>query len=513
MTAIARPGVFVNQNLTPLVDSGPGIPGEGVAAFAAAYNTGPTAPVLVQSWSEFTSLFGAFADSGGSLLHHSVYQFFAHQGPACYVARVPNTDAVAASLGLLDTNSPADTVMTVHALSPGAWGNKVYVEVAAAGISGRFNLNVYKGGTSTANRVETYVSASVNPADSRYIATMVNSPVAGSNYISVAVSLPSNTYVGGVNDPAVLSPTPLASGSDGTIAPSLATTVPAAFDQLQDQVLYLNLPGWTTASDLNAILSWADGRGDVMLVIDGPAPNPPETSAQVATNYINLVSTGGSPIAADANAAVYAPWLLVLDPSSTVPGATRYVPPGGAALALWDQASTTYGIQQAPAGTWAKLSVVDVEARFTATDLNNLNTYNVNAIKLVPGAGFCIFGTRTLAQGFPDRYVNVQRTLIKLTHDMQNILSAYLFDDNDPDLWAAITTALTTYLTQQMQLGTLAGSTPDSAFTVTCDSSNNTAASAQSGYVNATVGVALQSPAEFIVIDLQQLAGSATSGS
>lgn len=510
MSAVLRPGVFVNQTLTPLANSTPGIPGEGIAAFAAAYNTGPTLPVLCSSWAQFTNLFGTFAVSGGSLLHHSVYQFFANGGPACYVCRVANTDAVSAHLGLLDNNSPADTVMTVTAASPGAWGNTVYVEVVATGVTGRFNLNVYLGSTTTP--VEQYVSASVNPADSRYIATMVNSPVAGSNYITVAVTLPSNTYVSGVNDPVPISATPLASGADGSSGPTMATAVPAAYDTLQQQVLYVNLPGVTAAATINPIITWADGRGDVMVVIDGPAPNPPETSAQVATNYIDMV-TGGSPIANDPNAVIYAPWLLVLDPSSTVPGATRYVPPGGAVLAQWNAASTNVGIQQAPAGTAYNLAVVDLETHFTGTDLNSLTTNQINAIKLVQGAGFCIWGARTLSFGLPNRYVSVQRTLIQLTHDFENILSFALFEPNDSDLWAAITTALTTYLTQQMQLGVLAGSTADSAFTVTCDSSNNTPASAQAGLVNATVAVALLSPAEFIVIDLQQLTASASTGS
>jgi hypothetical protein len=512
MTAIARPGVFVNQNLTPLAASNIGIPGEGVAAFAAAYNIGPTSPVLVQSWKQFTDLFGTFAVSGGSLLHHSVYQYFAHDGPACFVVRVPNTDAASAHLGLLDTNSGPDTVMTVTAASPGAWGNTVYVEVVATGVTGRFNLNVYNGGSSTAFLAEQYISASVNPADSRYIGTMVNSPISGSNYITVTVSLPSNTYVPGVNDPAPLAATPLASGADGSVAPTLGSALPVAFDQLQQQVLYVNLPGVTSNSTLNSLLTWADGRGDVMLVVDGPAPNLPETSAQVVTNYTNMTS-GGSAISADPNATLYAPWLLVLDPSSSVPGATRYVPPGGAVLAMWAEATTAFGVQQAPAGTWAKLNVVDIEAHFTGTDLNNLETANINPVKLVPGSGFCIFGVRTLSHGYPNQYVNVQRTLIQLTHDMENLLAPFMFAPNDPNLWLEISTALNGYLTLQMQLGVLAGSTNDTAFSVVCDSSNNTATTAQAGMVNATVAVALLSPAEFIVIDLQQLASSSSTGS
>jgi uncharacterized protein len=65
----------------------------------------------------------------------------------------------------------------------------------------------------------------------------------------------------------------------------------------------------------------------------------------------------------------------------------------------------------------------------------------------------------------------------------------------------------------QMQSGVLAGTTPAAAFSVTCDGTNNTTTSAQSGYVYATVGVALSSPAEFLVINLNVLSGSASVSS
>jgi phage tail sheath protein FI len=61
-----------------------------------------------------------------------------------------------------------------------------------------------------------------------------------------------------------------------------------------------------------------------------------------------------------------------------------------------------------------------------------------------------------------------------------------------------------------MQTGVLAGSTPDQSFFVVCDSTNNTPASVANGAVNISVGVALQTPAEFIVIQIGQSSGGAT---
>jgi phage tail sheath protein FI len=57
----------------------------------------------------------------------------------------------------------------------------------------------------------------------------------------------------------------------------------------------------------------------------------------------------------------------------------------------------------------------------------------------------------------------------------------------------------------------LAGTTPDQAYFVTCDSSNNTAASVANGVVNISVGVAVQTPAEFIVIEIGQYSGGSSA--
>jgi hypothetical protein len=59
-----------------------------------------------------------------------------------------------------------------------------------------------------------------------------------------------------------------------------------------------------------------------------------------------------------------------------------------------------------------------------------------------------------------------------------------------------------------------ASTNPTTAYTVTCNSSNNSQASAQSGIVNISIAVALGSPVEIIVINISQLTqGAITSNS
>lgn len=504
------PGVFVSTTLTPLATSGTGIPGEAIPAFALPYNRGPVAPTLVTSWPQFTKLYGNFNVANGSYLHYAVYQFFNNGGSACYVCRLPNTDAAYSSVSLDGVGSDSSTaILTVKAISPGVWGNQLYLTVNTTGVSGRVTVQVYSGGNTSSNIVETWFDLSMNPADARNLAAVINSPISGSAYISVTESLGAGGYVAGTTDLAVVTtPTALTSGADGSTAPTVATAVPTAYNQIQNQILDLNVPGWTTASDINALTAWAASRGDVFIVIDGPVPSFPETSAQVAQNYVNLVT---SAITATTYGAIYGPWLQIPDPASAVPGATKWVPPGGAVLGCWSTNDAANGVQKTPAGITAKVKALSLEANFTSTDLTTLQSSLINPIKNVPGVGPCVFGGLTLSPGYPNQFIAIERTLQMLVHDLTYLCQFAIFEPNDANLWAQITAVLSNYLTQQMQANVLAGSTPATSFSVLCNSSNNTVSNAQTGVVNVQVAVALASPAEFIVINLSQFQGTTTA--
>jgi uncharacterized protein len=225
---------------------------------------------------------------------------------------------------------------------------------------------------------------------------------------------------------------------------------------------------------------------------------------------VNLIS-GGASIATSSYLAIYGPYLLIQDPSSTSLGATRYVAPGGSVLGAMCTTDNLVGVQQAPAGTqFGRVACVGLEVQFMPSDLDTMSQNNINAIKQVPGNGFCIFGARTQLQGYPDMYVPVRRVLMKIEHDCLELIQPYLFAPNGPDLWSAISTVLNNYLNAQTIAGLFSTTDVSQAFVVTCDSTNNSNASAQSGIVNVLVAVALGSPAEFIVINIQQVNGATT---
>jgi phage tail sheath protein FI len=150
----------------------------------------------------------------------------------------------------------------------------------------------------------------------------------------------------------------------------------------------------------------------------------------------------------------------------------------------------------------------------TAADLDGLNTglsgatngYPINAIRNIPGAGIVVMGARNLTKETgTNRYIGPRRSLIYIKKQMETITQFALFENNNETLWARLTTALSVFLNDYRNQGGLKGDIPDEAYYIKCDSENNTAASIANGLVNIEIGVSLERPAEFVVINLSQM--------
>ncbi len=137
---------------------------------------------------------------------------------------------------------------------------------------------------------------------------------------------------------------------------------------------------------------------------------------------------------------------------------------------------------------------------------SSLNSgYNpINVIRRVNTIGPCIMGGRTLDQRQSDRYVGIRRSLSFVRSSLQSLLEYALFEPNGPDLWADVTARLENFLGLYYQRGALRGAREPEAFYVTCDATNNPPSSVAAGELHVTVGVAVEYPAEFVIIDLVQ---------
>lgn len=244
-------------------------------------------------------------------------------------------------------------------------------------------------------------------------------------------------------------------------------------------------------------------------------------TAVLSSATASVTGTWNTGTASGANAAIYYPWLAIPDTSKSVPGVTKNVAPGGAILGVYQDTDASRGVFKSPAGYAATINVaVDLEydaagkpRRLTNEQLDTLNTatYPVNPVRVAPGAGIVVMGARTLNNVSPNRYINMRRSMIYIKKQIELRSQFAVFENNDEYLWRQLRSSLSNFLNMYWQQGGLRGTTPEQAFYVKCDGTTTGDSDIANGQVNIQVGVALEYPAEFVVINIGQLTGSATA--
>jgi len=494
MAAYLRPGVYVQETLNPVAPV-VGTNATSVAAFIGSSDRGPVTPTLVTSWSEYTNTYGSWGTNNTLAL--SVFLYFANGGNSAYIKRVVAGSPALATRTLKDrAGSPADTLQ-LDAANVGAWGNNINVTVQdSPGVTGYFDLTVYYGGTTAANKVESFPNINMSTIDARYAVNVINSQ---SKYL---VATDKNSEATGVTrNPSIVTNQSLASGGNGTF-PTAANIADgaSAFDTVASSLI-LNAPGVTTAAAINVLLAYADARTDVFVVID-PINDTVANQLTLAASY-TPTSRG----------AVYYPAITINDPTNATPGTViAAANPGGAVVGKYAATDKSRGVFKAPAGIGVRIAGAVSVPSLTNANLDALNSAAapVNAIKFVPGSGIVIMGARTLKPGYADMYIPVRRSLIYLEKALVDLTTFAVFEPNDTVLYRRITAIVTSFLTRFWSEGGLRGISPDQAFFVLCDTTNNKIGTVEAGQVNIQVGVALQRPAEFVVINIGQFDGGAT---
>jgi phage tail sheath protein FI len=107
-------------------------------------------------------------------------------------------------------------------------------------------------------------------------------------------------------------------------------------------------------------------------------------------------------------------------------------------------------------------------------------------------------------------YVNVRRLLIFIETSLAANLAWAAFEPNAPPLWAAVTRNVEAFLQTLFLQGDFAGARPEQAYFVTCGPQTMTEQDLADGVLNVLVGVAPVFPAEFIILRISQLTGSAS---
>lgn len=504
-----RPGVYVTETLasTPVQSVGATT---AAGAVLGVFAQGPAEATLVRSSYEFTNIFGGYNASYPAVT--AVRQFFANGGTELVVKRVLGSGAAAASATMPATSG---NLATVTAKYKGSFGTNLSVQVSANSNS-TYTLAVFKestnGATTTVSQVETYTNIVFNdPLASNYVTTVVNNASA-----NIVISAVDNTKTPSTTEVSL-------TGSDLDGAAVAASDYDSALpDDGTSDLLTFERP----------LVIFPAGVYEKFL-IDGETEEDAEDAfALVAATIVNwakstngfaVIDTVPSLSVADAltfaaalpetsQAAVYYPNYFISDPISASPQATRKIGPAAAVAGNYMTTDAARGPFKAPAGIGSKVyGAVSLERAFTSKDLDDLNSGDspVNAIRNLPGAGVVVMGARTLLQdGTGNRYVNIRRSLIHIENEISRLTQFAVFANNNYKLWAQLNSTIGVFLNQYYNQGGLRGNSPEQAYYVKVDSENNQLADVQNGVVNIEVGVALEYPAEFIVLNIAQITGA-----
>ena len=416
--------------------------------------------------------------------------------------------------------------LTIAAANPGAWGNalraRIDYDVRDKSDTTLFNLAVKN---TKSGQIEIHRNVSVVAASPRRVDKVL---AAESSLVRTSGALPASRPGANKPDPDGTVP---AGGDpfDGTNSTAVAVgdkasdgkTLAAAdftpqngetdkhgiFGLLQTDLFnLLCLPPFEIDGDMDggviAAAATLCEKRRAMLLVDSPSGW--HTTAQAVAGIAAGVGTTSK------NAAIYFPRLIeqnLLRENQLEP----FVP-CGAVAGIMARTDATRGVWKAPAGLDATLAgVPSLSVLLTDAENGQLNPLGVNCLRALPPGARVVWGARTL-QG-DDRlasewkYVPVRRLALYLEESLYRGTQWVVFEPNDEPLWAQIRLNLGAFMHSLFRQGAFQGTTPRDAYFVKCDKETTTQNDIDRGVVNIVVGFAPLKPAEFVVIQIQQMAG------
>jgi phage tail sheath protein FI len=298
-----------------------------------------------------------------------------------------------------------------------------------------------------------------------------------------------------------------------------------------DDVAIVAAPGFTDAASQEALLSHCERLKTRVAILDPPVdvtdllrlrnfdaavpPPPPKKSPGGGDDGDNAAHPVAAPPADRAfvrksdYGAAYFPWLLVPD-WGTKGHPEVPVPPSGHLAGVWARTDATRGVHKAPANEPIR-GVINLSYRVVDAEQDTLNAIGINCIRTFSTEGIKVWGARTLFSDPEWKYLSVRRLFIMIEESIRIGTRWVVFEPNDRTLWKSICRDVSAFLTNLWRSGALMGRTPAEAFFVKCDEETNPQEVIDAGQVVIMVGIAPVKPAEFVVFNISQADGAATS--
>lgn len=529
-TTYSYPGVYVEE-IPSGVRTITGVSTSNTA-FVDFFARGPmNEAVRVNSFGDFERNFGGLDER--SEASFAIQQYYKNGGQVAWVVRVASGTFAPAGIVLQGGSLPQDA-LRLEAASPGVWGNnlQVGVDYLTSDPATLFNLVVREvrvvNGRDTVVDSEVHRNLSMDADHVRFVMNVVNENSRLVRVTEAGLGDRPDETAADVTSPAVVSDASAAGFEDfGALPDDLPgpSTIAAsdgnpptsneliegleALDGIAPEVFNLlclpataNLPPEGQVSVISEAEAFCLARR-AFYIVDIPAD---VDTVSDMTDWLTDAEAGGL---RSRNAAVYFPRLLI--PNRLKEDRLRDVGASGTLAGLYARTDASRGVWKAPAGTEATLVGASLVTRITDAENGQLNPRGVNALRTFPIYGGVAWGARTLdgadQQASEWKYIPVRRLALYLEESLFQGLKWVVFEPNDEPLWGQIRLNVGAFMQNLFRQGAFQGKTPREAYLVKCDSETTTQYDIDRGIVNIVVGFAPLKPAEFVIIQIQQLAG------
>jgi phage tail sheath protein FI len=171
----------------------------------------------------------------------------------------------------------------------------------------------------------------------------------------------------------------------------------------------------------------------------------------------------------------------------------------GAVVGMYIYVWTRFGFSTPPAGTEYPLNGVSSTLIDITKSLHDvLNPKNINVIRYFRNSGWCLYGSRMLDGTF----VNTKVVLNVISASMASAVQRLVFANIDSQgmLFIRARELAESVLYRVWTSGGLAGNSPQDAYAVICDSTNNTPSNLQSGRLVIDIYQAPSSTVEVVLV-------------
>lgn len=463
------PGIYVEE-----VPSGPRVisgASTSLLGLVGKFPRGDDKPIFVGSYQEFERVFGLpdynfyGADEMVKASAYGVKLYFENGGSGAWVLRANAGGSVA---------SANNFNWAVVATSAGSWGNKLKVTLRKIS-AGNFDVIVYYNNVVVERFVGVNFSDRGNPrfAESFVVSDYIKF-VAMSGFVEPEDVDNEVEFV-------------LAGGSDGELV--FNESVLRKFDVVDD-ILILIVPMYDgeayNPNMLAHLKSYLENNKWRFGIINLPRYD--------VSNLDSLRST---------YIAFYVPTGYTVNPIS---GAVEVVSLSGALAGYYARNDSVRNVGKVPAGVGigSLNNIISLKENYTQVAIENFYTKGINPVLNKVGYGIVPFGARLSSLDPQWTYINKRRLLQFVEKSIKDALAWVNFENNNAITRLQVKTQIENFLFRLFTLNYFAGTSPNEAYFVICDDTNNPPQAVNAGYLYVDVGIAINKPAEFVVLRFQE---------